>query len=67
MTNQNDITLLYICSEIDANVLKEILEDNNIATLIRNDMKSMFLPSRGHIYLGLMQNIGKSIQVRLQL
>lgn len=40
MTKQDDINLLYVCSEIDAKVLKEILEENNIAALIRNDMAS---------------------------
>ena len=57
MTNQNDITLLYICSEIDANVLKEILEDNNIATLIRNDMKSSKTAGFGGGFYGSEVNV----------
>lgn len=40
MTNHEDLMLLYNGTEINANVLKEILEDNQIGCLIRNDMKS---------------------------
>jgi len=40
MTNQEELTLLFTGSEIDANVLKEFLEDNRIPSLIRNDTKS---------------------------
>ena len=35
-----DLILLFTGSEIDASVLKEVLEDNQIAALIRNDMNS---------------------------
>jgi len=40
MTNQNDIELLYMCSDIDAHVLKDVLEDNQIAAMVINDMNS---------------------------
>ncbi len=40
MTNHEDLTMLYTGSEINANVLKKILEDNQIGSLIRNDMHS---------------------------
>ncbi|MBI9053900.1 MAG: DUF2007 domain-containing protein [Bacteroidales bacterium] len=40
MTDKNDLTLLFTGSEINANVLKEILEDNQISSLVRNDMNS---------------------------
>ena len=40
MTNHEDLVLLYTGTEINANILKEILEDNKIGSLIRNDMKS---------------------------
>lgn len=35
-----DIVLLFTGTEINANVLKEILEDNQIGSLIKNDMKT---------------------------
>ena len=53
MTNQDDLTLLYICSEIDAQVLKEILEENNIGTHIRNDMTSAKAAGFGGGYYGV--------------
>jgi len=40
MTNHEDLTILYTGSEINTNVLKEILEDNQIGCLIKNDMHS---------------------------
>jgi hypothetical protein len=40
MTNHEDIVLLYTGTEINANVLKEILEDNQIGALIKNSLKS---------------------------
>ena len=40
MDNQTNLKLLFSGSEIDASILKEILEDNQIASLIRNDMNS---------------------------
>jgi hypothetical protein len=40
MTNNNDIKRLYTGTEINVNVLKEILDDNQIPSLIKNDLKS---------------------------
>lgn len=40
MTNHEDLVLLYTGTEINANVLKEILEDNQIGALIKNNLKS---------------------------
>lgn len=40
MTDHKDLILLYTGSEINANVLKEILEDNQIGALIKNSLKS---------------------------
>ncbi|PLX22675.1 MAG: DUF2007 domain-containing protein [Marinilabiliales bacterium] len=40
MTNQEDLAFLYSGTEINAKILKEILEDNDIGSLIKNDMKS---------------------------
>ncbi len=40
MSGHDDLTLLFTGSEIDAKVLKEILEDNQIASLIKNDQNS---------------------------
>ncbi len=40
MTYQNDLVLLFTGSEIDTNILKEFLEDNQIASLIKNEMSS---------------------------
>lgn len=40
MSENEDLYLLFTGSEIDANVLKEILEDNNIGCILRNDMSS---------------------------
>ncbi len=40
MTNQNDLVLLFTGSEIDTSILKEFLEDNQIASLIKNEMSS---------------------------
>ena len=40
MTNNEDLTLLFTGSEIDAGVLKDILEDNGSGCFIRNDMNS---------------------------
>ncbi len=40
MTNHEDIVLLYTGTEINANVLKEILEDNQVGALIKNSLKS---------------------------
>lgn len=40
MTHHDDLKLLYSGTEINANVLKEILEENQIGALIKNNMKS---------------------------
>lgn len=40
MTNQEDLILLFTGSEIDCNVLKEILLDNEIPSLVKNDLNS---------------------------
>jgi len=51
MTHQEDLTLLYSGTEINANVLKEILEDNDIGALIKNDMKSGLTAGFGGGYI----------------
>ena len=51
MTNQDDLMLLFTGSEINANVLKEILADNHITSLIRNNMKSGMTAGFGGGYL----------------
>lgn len=40
MTHQEDLILLYSGTEINANVLKEMLEENQIESLIKNRMRS---------------------------
>lgn len=40
MTQHEDLKLLYTGTEINATVLKEILEENQIGSLIKNNMKS---------------------------
>ena len=40
MTHHEDLILLYTSTEINTNVLKEILEDNQIGCIIRNELKS---------------------------
>jgi hypothetical protein len=40
MTKNEDLKRLYTGSEINVNVLKEILDDNQIPSLIKNDLKS---------------------------
>jgi hypothetical protein len=40
MKDQEDLVLLFTGSEIDNNVLKEILNDNEIPCLIKNDLNS---------------------------
>lgn len=52
-----DLILLFTGSEIDANVLKEILEDNQIASLIKNDMKSGLNAGFGGGYIGAEANL----------
>lgn len=40
MTNPEELKLLFTCSDIDAHVLKEILEDNHVAAMVINNMNS---------------------------
>ena len=40
MTENEDLKVLFTGSEIDANVLKEFLEDNDVSCIVRNDMNS---------------------------
>jgi hypothetical protein len=40
MKDQEDLVLLFTGSEIDNSVLKEILNDNEIPCLIKNDLNS---------------------------
>lgn len=40
MENHEDLMFLFSGTEINAQVLKNMLEENNISALIRNDMKS---------------------------
>lgn len=51
MTNHEDLILLFTGSEINANVLKEILNDNQIGCLVKNDMKSGLTAGFGGGYL----------------
>ncbi|MCD4834188.1 MAG: DUF2007 domain-containing protein [Bacteroidales bacterium] len=64
MTNQNDLVLLFTGSEIDTNILKEFLEDNQIASLIKNEMNSGkaagfgggFYGAETHLYISEKDN-----------
>lgn len=40
MTDNEDLKLLFTGSEIDAGVLKDFLEDNDVGCILRNDMNS---------------------------
>lgn len=40
MTKNEDLKRLYTGSEININILKEILDDNQIPSLVKNDLKS---------------------------
>lgn len=40
MDNNEDLKLLFTGSEIDTSVLKEILDDNQIPSFVRNDTNS---------------------------
>ena len=40
MTKNEDLKRLYTGSEINVNILKEILEERQIPSLIKNDLKS---------------------------
>lgn len=51
MSDHEDLVLLYTSTEIDANVLKEILEDNQIGALIKNPLKSGLTAGFGGGYI----------------
>lgn len=51
MSTHDDLVLLYTGTEINAKVLKEILEDNQIGSLVRNDMKSGLTAGFGGGYM----------------
>ncbi|MDA3953967.1 MAG: DUF2007 domain-containing protein [Bacteroidales bacterium] len=57
MTNSNDLNRLYTGSEINVNILKEILDDNQIASLVKNDMKSGITAGFGGGYTGAESSI----------
>jgi hypothetical protein len=40
MKNPDEVTMLYTCSDIDAQVLKEMLEENEIGAMVINGMNS---------------------------
>lgn len=40
MKLKDEIALLYTCSDIDAQVLKDMLEENNIGAMVINSMNS---------------------------
>ncbi len=40
MKNEDEISLLFTCSEIDAQVLKDMLEENQIGAMVINSMQS---------------------------
>ena len=40
MTKSEDLKRLYTGTEINVNILKEILDDNQITSLVKNDLKS---------------------------
>lgn len=51
MTDSKDLVFLHSDTEINANVLKDILEDNQIGAFIRNDMKSGLTAGFGGGYM----------------
>lgn len=51
MTDTNDIKHLYTGTEINVNVLKEILDENKIGSLVKNDMKSGLTAGFGGGYM----------------
>ena len=57
MIDHEDLILLFTGSEIDANVLKEILEDNQIGSLIKNDMNSGLTAGFGGGFMGAEANL----------
>ena len=52
MTDNEDLKRLYTGSEIDISVLKEILDDNQIPSLIKNEMDSGKAAGFGGGYAG---------------
>jgi len=52
MTDHKDLIRLYTGSEIDVSVLKEILDDNQIPSLIKNEMDSGKAAGFGGGYAG---------------
>ncbi|MBU8891281.1 MAG: DUF2007 domain-containing protein [Bacteroidales bacterium] len=52
MTTHKDLILLFTGSEINTTVLKEILDDNQIPSLIRNEMSSGKAAGFGGGYVG---------------
>ena len=52
MTTNEDLILLFTGSEINTAVLKEVLDDNQIPSLIRNEMSSGKAAGFGGGYAG---------------
>ena len=52
MTNQDDLIRLFTGSEIDTQILKEVLQDNQIVSLIKNEMNSGKAAGFGGGYAG---------------
>lgn len=57
MSNHDDLVLLYTGTEINAKVLKDILEDNKIGAMIKNDMKSGLSAGFGGGYMETAANL----------
>ena len=57
MNDHEDLLRLYTGSEIDVSVLKEILNDNKIASLIKNEMSSGKAAGFGGGYAGAEAHI----------
>ncbi len=51
MIKNEDLKRLYTGSEINVNILKEILDDNQIPSLIKNDLKSGLTAGFGGGYM----------------
>lgn len=56
MTNHEDLILIFSGSEIDVNVLKQIFDDNNIPSIVKNDSNSAKAAGFG-VNLGSEANI----------
>ena len=52
MADQEDLIRLYTGSEIDVSVLKEVLDDNQIPSIIKNEMDSGKAAGFGGGYAG---------------